>query len=176
MSKLNAFVVMNIVVAFAAVTSMAGPVPGNLPQLTWADFRNSCLHPEQYGAQVPSRQITVTCIDKQNVWSADAPGEVLLNTTRRVTTKLVSDKFQVAQKIDELPAFSKTGTCHRFKEVEETVAIEHKITCDEAISIKSELGEFCSAVVDQAKGDNPKVVEAKDTGRKIDTCAVSAPR
>lgn len=176
MSKLNAFVVMNIVVAFAAVSSMAGPVaPGNLPQLSWADFRNSCLHPEQYGVQVPSRQITVTCIDKQNVWLADAPGQVVLDTTRRMTAKLVSDKFQVAQTVSELPAFSKTGACHRFKEVEETVAIEHKITCDDALGIKGELGEFCAGVVDEAKGENPKVVETKDTGRALDTCA-NAPR
>lgn len=161
-----------LVLTFAAQADTKVPGPGTGPgkPISFAELRERCLHPETFDVQRAPQNIRVLCTDSRLVWAASAPGEVNLPCRRKVTSGLFADKFFVNAEQRELPIYAKSGSCHRFKEIEETLTVERPLSCAEILAIKGELTDFCSSVVEAAKGANPKLVEVRETGNVRDTC------
>jgi hypothetical protein len=146
---------------------------GGTPALTWEQFKDSCLHPEQFNNQTPPKDIKIQCTDVQREFVTTSPGQLPLPGNRKVIYAVFSNKYHVNADQREEPILNKGGSCLKFKEVERTITVERKLTCDDILGIKSELAEYCSSVLSISKGANPKLVDSHDTGRFIDTCGSS---
>lgn len=189
MSKLSLYSVLNILLAitvmspFALAESIdkdAGTIPEHTPPLTWDQFKESCQFPDRFHNQVPPSNITVQCTDVRREYIPSAPGQIppdLTQGSRRVFFKVFSNKYHVDADSSEisLPCGKPTGknagaTCMRYKEVERTLTVEKKLSCDDILNIKFSLGEYCASVLDGTKGSNPKAIDTRETGNVIDTC------
>jgi hypothetical protein len=146
-----------------------GPINPGKP-ISWEELKARCLHPEQFDVQRAPQNIKIQCTDTRLVWAASAPGEIPLPGQRRVTSGVFADKFFVNAEVRHVPVFSKSGSCLRFKEVEENLTVERAVSCDEILAIKGDLSDFCSSASDSAKAANPKLLEVRETGNGIDTC------
>lgn len=146
--------------------------PGNhpTPSLTWEQFKDSCLHPQQFNSQIGPRDIRIQCTDVTREFVGTSPGQVALPGNRRVIFAVFSDKYHVNASQAEDPITNRTGSCMRFKEVERTVTIEKKLSCDDVLGIKSDLADYCASTLSITKGANPKLIDTRETGRFIDTC------
>ncbi len=167
-----------VALSVLGASAMAGGKPGTGPgtpgvpgkPISWEELRARCENPERFDVQRAPQNIRIQCTDSHVTWVAAMPGEVFLPGNRRVTSGVFADKFFVDARQHEVPIFSKNGSCHRFKEVEETMTIERPVTCADVLSMKGDLGEFCQSVLDSTKGANPKLIDVRETGRMIDTC------
>jgi hypothetical protein len=175
--KFSSVMVAGFIVALTSASSFAGgdkPVPlVPTKAITWDEMRDRCAHPEQFDVQRAPQHIRLQCADSRIVWLASMPGEIALPSSRMVTSAVFSDKFFVESMQKDVQILSKNGSCHRFKEVEETYIVERPMSCEEIMGIKGDLGDFCASSLDAAKGTNPKVVDQRDTGRMIDTCGLA---
>jgi hypothetical protein len=167
-------VVFSLAVALVAASAFAGDKPGTTPgkitPISWDELKERCLHPRQFENQAPIVNAQIECTDTSRSWAAAAPGEVALPGYRKITTRVTTDKFAVAEQESELEIPSKGGSCQRFKEIEQTLTIEVPVSCDQILGHKGTLAEFCSGELDKSKGANPKLVQTKDTGNMLDTC------
>ena len=154
-------------------TLEAQAAPG-VRTVAWEEFRGRCEHPEQYDVQRAPQNIRIQCMDRRLNWVASAPGEIDLPTGRRVSAGIISDKFAVERSDHEVAQAAKSGSCQRFKEVEEIFTVERPVSCQEILAASGDAGEFCREILDGAKRGNPKWVERKDTNRVLDTCASAA--
>jgi len=140
-------------------------------QITFDELRARCERPEQFDVQKAPQNIKIQCTDMRREWVPAVPGEVQLPGLRRVVLSLLSDKFHVGAEAQDVPVYSKSGTCQRFKELEKVLTIERPLSCTEIMGMKSSIAEFCISVLDTAKAANPKLVEVRELeGRLIDTC------
>ena len=165
------------------INALAGDKPGDKPgtspagnkAISWAELKERCANPRSFpDVQREPENIKIQCSDNQVNWVASAPGEFALQGARNVMTGLFSDKFVVNMDTTTQAAAARTGTCHRFKEIQEAFTVERQLSCAEVLGVKSDLAEYCTSILDQSKGSNPKLIEAKDTGRTIDTCSAVA--
>ncbi len=121
--------------------------------------------------------IKVQCTDVSRAFVADASGQMPLPSSRSVTTALFSDKFNVDADTKAYPSDAKSaaaGSCLRYKEVQNTVAVEKQLTCGEILSWKGDVEDFCAANLESLKSANPKLIDTRDTGAVIDTCGGAA--
>jgi hypothetical protein len=177
----------NLLITFSALASLMGgfsafasgvEVPAELatspaittPALTWAQFQESCLHPEQFNNQAPPSGITIQCTHVSKEFVPDQPGQVALSASNVVVSSVISDKYHVSAQSEEVPMADTAGNCMRYREVEKVITKEVKLTCENVAGIESTLGEYCASVGNDAKAANPRMVETKATGRVIDTC------
>jgi hypothetical protein len=182
MSKFSLFVVLSIIAASNASIVQASGEIGNIggghgeftPSLTWEQFKESCLHPEQFNNQTPPLNIRLQCTDVSREFIAMAPGQVPLPGTRKVISAVFSNKYNVNAEQTDVPYAVKGGSCMKFKEVEKTVTVDKQLRCDDILGIKSSLAEYCASNLTIAKQANPKLVDSRDTGRMIDTCSSGA--
>jgi hypothetical protein len=179
---LDSVVLVNILSLCAAGAALAGdtkprpepthtgvPVSVGRP-ISWEELKDRCAHPEQFDVQRAPQNILLRCEDRRLIWQAAPSGEVALPGSRQVASGVFTDKFYVEAQRREVLVAGKSGSCHRFKEVEETLVVERPLSCDEVLGIKGDLTEFCASLTEATKGNNPKAVEWKDTQRVIDTC------
>jgi len=138
--------------------------------ISFEDLKQRCLNPEQFDVQRAPQNIKLLCTDTRMNWLAAQPGEINLEAKRRVTTGIFADKFFVDAVETEIPIIAKSGSCHIYKEVEETITVERPLSCAEILAMKGELTDLCASVLDAAKGANPKLVDVRETGRQYDTC------
>ncbi len=158
--------------AFSSTTSgdPQSPAPA---LLSWEQFKESCLHPEQFHFQVPPSNIRIHCTDVQREYVALSPGQLPLPLKRKIISSVFSNKYNVIQNESISPITSKGGSCQRFKEVEKTLNVERILTCEDVLGIKSDLNDFCTSVLNAAKISNSKLMDVRDTGRVLDTCKPS---
>jgi hypothetical protein len=178
MLKLNLFVMLGMVaVAGSMNVQAANPEMGNpggsenTPSLSWEQFKESCLHPEQFNHQNPPSNIRIQCSDTSREFVSASPGQVQLPAYRRMIYAVFSNKFHVNAEQKDGPMAAKGGTCMRFKEIERTVTVERKLNCSEVLGIKSDLADYCASIASAAKSANPKLVDTRETGRGVDTCS-----
>jgi hypothetical protein len=185
MSKSRLFIVMNLAMvvggAYAfAMDEQAGPgsnvpaQPAERTVINWDDMKDRCLHPERLEGFKGQANIKLLCSDTSVEFVPAAPGQLPLAGTRTVVSTVVGDRFQSEAKNLSFPLQGKGGSCLRFKEVEKKLSIEKAITCGEVLSQKADLGQVCQNAVDQMKGANPRLVQVRETGKVVDTCAAFA--
>ncbi|OFZ53795.1 MAG: hypothetical protein A2428_02665 [Bdellovibrionales bacterium RIFOXYC1_FULL_54_43] len=174
------FVTMGVVFMIAASGALAADFaldgkpgqggPDHSRPISWEELRERCAHPDQFDVQRAPQNIKIQCTDIRREWLASAPGEIPLPGSRNVITAVFADKFHVGASARDVPLFSKSGSCLRFKEVEKSLTIERPISCDEILGMKGTSDDFCLSALDAAKGANPKLIEIRDTGNMINTC------
>jgi hypothetical protein len=184
MSMLKTLFLLNVVLALGATGSFAGdgkgdgkdqkPTPGqaaNAKTVTWEEFRARCESPDKFpDVQRAPQNIILTCRDERLNWMATPQGEITLPTARTVVVQVSSDKFQVSAEQKAVEVQSNPGTCNRYKQVLEKIAIEKSLSCADITGMKGDLTDLCVGALDGAKAGNPKVVEVTDTGKAFDTC------
>ncbi len=187
------FMMMVAVLAISAVSAMAddggdnknpndGGKDGSGLQarsISFAEFKDRCANPDKYRGDVQRapENIKVQCTDVSRAFVADASGQMPLPSSRSVTTALFSDKFNVDADTKAYPSDAKSaaaGSCLRYKEVQNTVAVEKQLTCGEILSWKGDVEDFCAANLESLKSANPKLIDTRDTGAVIDTCGGAA--
>ena len=146
--------------------------PTPVRTISFEEMKERCAHPEQFDVQRAPQNIRVQCSDTQYSWIAMESGQFQLPARRKVSETLFSDKFFVATQNRDVEVAAGSGTCQRFKEVEQRFTIERTLTCDELLGIKGDLTDYCVSILDSSKGSNPKLVDTKDTGSVLDTCGV----
>ena len=186
MSKLNSFCLFNLVLALTATSGLAGDTgkdpkptaPGQIAaakSISWDEFRARCESPDKFpDVQRAPQNIILTCRDERLNWMAAPQGEINLPAERTVTVQVSSDKFQVNTEQKAVEIMSSPGTCNRYKQVREKVAIEKSLSCAEVVGMKSDAADLCVSALDAAKSGNPKVVEVTETGKAFDTCGTVA--
>jgi hypothetical protein len=181
MSKMNLFVALNLIVgvstAFAGTEAIlgGGNKGGAKKPVTFEEMKDRCANPyNQPDIQRQPQEIVIRCSDVRLNWVAGKPGAVNLTGARNVTGAITSSKFDMAETSRDVAVEGKGGTCNRFAEVQEMVAIERGLTCDELLGIKGDIIDFCAMAVDASKGSNPKLVSSVETGRVIDTCGAAS--
>lgn len=188
MKKINIFLIISIISLIGIANVKAQVIPGAqkggdgapllTPSLTWEQFRQSCLHPEQFHNQIPPTNIHVQCTDIVREYVSTAPGVVPLPAARMVISAIYSNKYHVDAEQREIPLVNRVGSCLRFKEVERVISVERVLSCGDILGMKTDLPDFCAYTTEIAKGTNPKLIEDRDTGKFIDTCGglgVNAP-
>lgn len=179
MSKYSFLMLFSMIAALGAGAYQAdahdkgpgGPNGDNTPSLSWDQFRESCIHPEEFNNQVPPSNIRIQCTDIHKEFVQSAPGQVQLPGNRRIIFAVFSNKYHVNADQREEPILNNKGSsCMRYKEVEKTLTVERRLTCEDVLGMKASLPEFCSSLLTVAKGANPKLVDSRDTGRFVDTC------
>jgi hypothetical protein len=167
---------IKFVIAVAMVAGMsqafAGPGDGqSMTTLTWDQFKTQCSNPGSTATQATPQNIEVQCTNDQKEYVADSSGNVPLASSRVVTTAISSNKFQVEAETNNVAEPASAGSCLRYKEVEESFSIQMSLTCSDILSIKGDISDYCASQTALVKGANPKIVNVRDTGAAIDTCA-----
>ncbi len=176
--SISAFVLLGLVfLTDFSTNAHAGdpaPVGAGQPQasvVAWDEFKERCSTPEKFDVQRAPQNIRVQCTDDRLTWMAAPPNALTLPLERRVSSAVFADKFYVAQSTREFEMGAKAGSCHRFQEYEEHVSVERPVTCEEILSVKGDVHDWCASVLDGVRGMNPKMVERRETNRVFDTCA-----
>jgi hypothetical protein len=144
---------------------------GQMITLTWDQFKTQCADPDSTATQLTPKNIEIQCTDSTRQFVADSSGSVPLAATRNVTTALSSNKFQVESVTNAVQEAADSGSCLRYKEVEQSFSIQKSLSCADILSIKGDISDYCAEQTELVKGANPKVVNVRDTGAVIDTCS-----
>jgi len=142
--------------------------------IAWEEFRERCIHPEQFDVQRAPQNIKLQCSDRRLTWVAVKPGKMELPTEHHVKVGIFSDKFFVESAVKPMDSAVRPASCNRYKEVEQVFTVERSVSCEEVAAVKGDVGDFCSSLLERAKGTQPKLVEQRDTLRVMDTCSGSA--
>jgi hypothetical protein len=181
MTKSNTLALIVLVLGFGVqgMQAIAGDNPKDdgkttIPSqpLSWEDFKKACADPGQFGKQQPPSDIRIICKDTTTSWVGVESGQMDLDSNRKITAEVKSDKFHVVPQTNDAAVSDRTGSCTRYKEVEQVyMAPEVVVTCADILNHKGTLQEFCATKVDESKGKNPKLTTTTDTNRApIDTC------
>ena len=181
MSKLNLFVALSLVIGVSSAYANTAEIFGGgdkgpaAPKkaVSIEEMKDRCLNPLNYDVQRQPQNIVIKCSDVRLNWTAGKPGAVSLNGLRHVTAGVTANKFETSAVTKEVAVEAKGGTCNRFTEMQETVAVERGLTCAELLSVKGDVVDFCAGAIDATKGTNPKLTDIVETGRVIDTCAAA---
>jgi len=140
--------------------------------LTWEDFRNACMHPDQYHAQRPAQNIRVSCFDEIYEWEPAQSDSMILTQRRNVAASVQSDKFHVSKETAPLGMPNVSVPCPKYAEVQVNLNHEFQITCDEAIRFKGGLLDLCSIRLDDVRqqGQGKGVEQRQQTGRFKGQC------
>jgi hypothetical protein len=158
------------------LTLLASPVfaggqgPGDVRELDWNQFLESCQNPAAFQAQRPPENIKITCGDMSYQWIPAGAGSMDLPGSRVVRTEVFSDKYHVQAQDNTMQVAPSVGSCPRFKEVQQTLTTERSVTCKEILKFQGDLKDYCASVIDSARGDNANLVQTQDTGRTLDFC------
>lgn len=147
-----------------------GPGAGVSASISWDELKARCLHPDQFPVQRAPQNIKIQCADSSYEYVPAAAGQVSLAASRTVVTSVLADKFHVVAGAADVPVIARGGSCLRFKEIEKTLTIEKPMSCNEILGLKTDPAEYCVSALDQARGQNPKLLAVRDTGHVVDTC------
>jgi hypothetical protein len=177
--KVRQLFILSCVLALSAASAAADQDKGKghdhdhgpTIQMSWDQFKAACADPEHASpTQHQPENILVQCTDVRRTYVPENSGSVPLPAERMVTTAISSKKFYVASAVAAAAVDSGVGSCLRYKEVEESFTIEKNVGCSEILGIKGDIQDYCAANTQMVKGQNPKIVNRKDTGAMIDTC------
>lgn len=181
--KARNLIIMSLAVVLAATASAyaddggnggdkGGVQPFQARSISYDEFKDRCANPDKYRGDVQRapENIKIQCTDTVRQFVADQSGDVPLPGSRQVVTSLFSDKFDVNSQSKVYAMDAKSGSCLRYKEVQKTLSIEKPLTCNEILSLKGDINDYCAQNLDSLKSANPKLIEVKDTGTVIDTC------
>ena len=169
-----AFLVLGFASGASAQVNKPGTTGAGQPHVTtvaWDEFKERCATPEKFDVQRAPQNIRVQCVDERITWMAAPPNELTLPCERRVGSAVFADKFHVAQSVRDFEVSAKAGSCHRFQEFEERISVERPVSCEEILSVKGDVHDWCASVLDGVRATQPKMVERKETNRIFDTCA-----
>jgi len=147
------------------------PVPASPLSVSLERFRQQCQDPSKSEVQRAPQDIKLICRNHEITWVASVPGEIPLKSVRTVSTAVVSDKFRVAEVSKDVGTPQAAGACQRYQEVIEEYALEVPVSCEDILNGKTQLEDICTSHIDDSKDKNEAAVQAKATGRVIDTCA-----
>lgn len=154
-----------------------GGKPGLARQISWDEFRRRCADPDSFQGDVQRapKEIVIQCSDTHREYVSAEPGLMVLPNARTVRVDILSDKFAVTTEEMPAPLYEKDGSCFRFKEIQKDLKIERPMSCADIDGIKGNLEDYCVGAIDNAKSSNPKLIQVKETGNVLDTCAAFAP-
>ncbi|MGK5082865.1 hypothetical protein WDW37_06140 [Bdellovibrionota bacterium FG-1] len=138
--------------------------------VTWDEFQRRCADADSFDNQRAPKEIKLQCTNVEREFVPDAPGVMDLALGRHVFTTVLSDKFNVVSMERGFAVATRPSTCLRYKEIEKTITIERPLTCQEVLSIKGEVADFCTSALDMAKHSNPKLIDVHETGVRTDNC------
>jgi hypothetical protein len=141
--------------------------------ISYDEFKDRCLNPDKYKGDVQRapENIKVQCTDISHQFVADESGSVPLPAQRSVVTALFSDKFTVDADTKVYAEDAAGGSCLRYKEVAKTLTVEKALSCAEILGMKDDIDSYCASNLAAIKSANPKLIDVKETGAVIDTCA-----
>ena len=158
-----------------ALISTATAVAGGKQLADFDALREACKDPAKYQNQIAPSNIQITCTDVQYNWQPSGNGSIQLDTKRFVTSALASDKYDVSASTREVNSGKQVAACPRFKEVTETVNQAKSLTCADLLGFPGTAADYCVALVDDLRKNNPGSVQFADTGRTVDACSGVAP-
>jgi hypothetical protein len=140
-------------------------------QLTWDQLIQACQNPTAFQSQRQPNAIRLTCEDTQFVWEADHSDNMEIDNRRSLVASLSSDKFYVVRQENAIPVNTFQTPCPRLKEVQVTYTKSFALTCQELISAKASMNDFCKSRVDQDMVANKALATRVDTGNVYNMCA-----
>lgn len=156
------------------VISSASAMAAGKPLADFNEVRQACKDPAKYQNQIAPSNIQITCTDVQYNWLPAGNGNIEMATKRFITSALASDKYTVSPNTQEIKSGAQMAACPRFKEVTETVSVPKGLSCDEILSYAGSATDYCLALVNDVRANNPNAVAVAETGRLVDTCNGSA--
>jgi hypothetical protein len=156
--------------AASAQADVINVQPGATKPLTFEEFKKACVDPAAFQAQIPPSQIRVTCSEVSTTWKPAGSSFFNLGATREITSALVSNKFNTSKLAQTIYANPAQGTCNRYQEVMQKIAVDVSLTCQQVVSIKTNLTDFCQSSLDSARAGNPGLVTETSTGNTVSTC------
>lgn len=162
--------VLSVASAFAG-NKDDGNKAGPTQAISFEEFKGRCTHPKDYDKQVAPENISIACTNVESEFVPEAPGNFNMLSTRQITAGVFSSKWHVGG-VDakDVPVQQKSGSCLRYKEVVRTLTEARNVSCDEIVSMKGDLQDYCMSVLDSSKAQHPKMIDTKETGRIVDTC------
>src|SRR4051812_8499407 len=87
---------MNVMIAQANdIKDGKDDVPHHTASLSWEQFKDSCLHPEQFNNQAPPSNIRIQCTSTENKFVNSEAGQVPMPGNRVITFAVFSNKYHV---------------------------------------------------------------------------------
>ncbi|MCO4755913.1 MAG: hypothetical protein KC478_15640, partial [Bacteriovoracaceae bacterium] len=145
-------------------------------ELTYEQFKSSCLDPDKFGHQRPPEAIKVICEDERTRWVPVESAPFELDTVAQLSAELFSDKHHVAEKTFPLPGGETNGVCPRLREDLTSAAVELSLTCAEVLNDKRDLEDICLEAIASAEAANPDIRESMPTGNLFEPCGETAPQ
>lgn len=142
--------------------------------MSFADIKTACQDPAQFQNQIAPSNIQVSCKEIQTRWVADSDGAMAMQSSRQVTTSVISDKYTVSPSTQSVPMAEQAMACPRFKEINESLETVRAVTCEEMIAFQGSETDFCVATLDNLKASNPAAIVTADTGKVMDYCNPTA--
>ncbi len=152
-------------------TAMADGGATQQRQLTWDQLIQACQNPTSFQSQRQPNAIRLTCEDTQFVWENDKSDAMEIDNRRSIVASLSSDKFYVIKQETSVPVSSYQTPCPRLKEVQVTYTKSFSLTCQELISFRGSMNDFCKSRVDQDMVSNKALATRVDTGNVYNMCA-----
>jgi hypothetical protein len=179
--KAHKLVIVGFVLAIGAGSAFADDGGGKVSvgtqgaprSISYDEFKDRCQNPDKYRGDVQRapENIKVQCTDISHEYVADESGSVPLPAQHSVITALFSDKFNVDADTRVYAENAGGGSCLRYKEVAKTLTVEKALSCAEILGMKDDIDSYCASNIASLKSANPKLVDVKETGAVIDTCA-----
>lgn len=138
--------------------------------LTYDDFKKSCLEENYLGQQRPPQKIKILCKNAMTSWQAIESGPLALEESRSINAELFSDKYHVSSADFQIATPEHVTTCPRFREVIQSVTLERALTCEQVKADDQDLKDLCLQVIDEEIAANSDLVEVKATGRTFSGC------
>jgi hypothetical protein len=155
--------------ALLMLTAALSAVPAQA--LTLQEFRQMCADARALDHERGVPEVTLQCKSHETLFvPAESDPGLQLPATSSVTMSLSTAKWAVPPSEVHVPVAPRAVTC-RYKEVEETLVLEKKISCAEFLQMQ-DVNTFCAMSIEANKRIYPKLVETHDTGRTVELCKV----
>lgn len=154
-----------------AISSVAMAEGSQQKQLSWDQLIQACQNPTAFQSQRQPNAIRLTCEDTQFVWETDHSDNMEIDNRRSIVASLSSDKFFVVRQESTVPMGTFQTACPRLKEVKVTYTKSFALTCQELISHRGSMNDFCKSRVDQDQVANKALATRVDTGNVYNMCA-----
>lgn len=135
------------------------------------DMKMACQNPSRFHNQTAPTSIQVSCHDVQYRWVPEDSSAWNLESSRRITTSVMSDKYMVAPATEVVATAPQAVACPNYKQISEVVDTVRAVSCDELIAFSGTGAQFCSQAIDATRSINPQAIMVSDTGQKLSLCA-----
>jgi hypothetical protein len=143
---------------------------------SFEDMKTACLNPAKFHNQIAPTNIHVACKDVRVAWVPNEGTSQDLDTSRKITVSLNSDKYTTNVESASVPSDAQSVECPSFKQIRRTVETVRDVTCDDLLSFQGTSIDFCAETTDNLMQQNQDAVQTEDTGRVFNMCSVEAPQ